>query len=262
MNRPSAPRAFALGLLMLCAAGALHSLARFLSGFSPPWATHTLLLLFVSIIAWGLSDIEGLQAVADWKRPTLFIWGGVLGTSAVAVTVGIGVLTGAVTIAGRQGTAAAALLSLLPVHLAVAAHEEILFRGLLLRIVCGRWGRFLGVTVSALAFSLFHIGQHNLQGLMTTFVLGIGLALLYVSTRSLWIAVGYHMLFNLSQLTIADSLILHDSNWVMAGGFGIEAWPLTFLVLTCLLVPTAVWFQLQRRLNSRSRFLPDDLTRT
>ncbi|MDQ7004373.1 MAG: CPBP family intramembrane metalloprotease [Ghiorsea sp.] len=67
--------------------------------------------------------------------------------------------------------------------------EEIIFRGLLYRMLRERWGVGVSVLVSAAFFSLVH---HGLL-LSPQLVGGVIFALAYEWSRSLWIAIGLHM---------------------------------------------------------------------
>jgi len=67
--------------------------------------------------------------------------------------------------------------------------EEIVFRGLLYRMLRERWGVIISVAVSALFFSLVHHGLLISPQLLG----GIIFALAYEWSRSLWVAIALHM---------------------------------------------------------------------
>ncbi|WP_051938320.1 CPBP family intramembrane glutamic endopeptidase [Ghiorsea bivora] len=67
--------------------------------------------------------------------------------------------------------------------------EELIFRGLLYRMLRERWGVWLSVTVSAAFFSLIHHGML----LSPQLIGGIIFALAYEWSRSLWVSIGLHM---------------------------------------------------------------------
>lgn len=71
--------------------------------------------------------------------------------------------------------------------------EELLFRGLLLRWIQGRWGTTVAVLVSSVLFGLWH---GNLAASLPLAVVGVVLALLYVRTGNLWAAIWLHAGFN------------------------------------------------------------------
>ncbi len=86
--------------------------------------------------------------------------------------------------------------------------EEILFRGLLYRILRERWGVVLSVVVSAAFFSMVHHGLLLSPQLLG----GMIFALAYEKSRSLWVSIGLHMgansaVYTLSMLDLATLYI-------------------------------------------------------
>jgi len=77
--------------------------------------------------------------------------------------------------------------------------EELVFRGLVYRMLREQWGVAISVAVSAVFFSLMH------QGLLISpqLVGGIIFALAYEWTKSLWVAIGLHMGANASVYLLA-----------------------------------------------------------
>ena len=81
--------------------------------------------------------------------------------------------------------------------------EETIFRGALLPVLAKRWGTAGGVVLSALLFAMAHISIGELAPLT---VLGVGLALLRVSTGRLLPSVLMHALWN--AVTFLNLLVL------------------------------------------------------
>jgi hypothetical protein len=81
--------------------------------------------------------------------------------------------------------------------------EETIFRGALLPVLAKRWGTAGGVVLSALLFAMAHISIGELAPLT---VLGVGLALLRVSTGRLLPSVLMHALWN--AITFLNLLVL------------------------------------------------------
>ena len=71
--------------------------------------------------------------------------------------------------------------------------EELVFRGALLPVLAQAYGRVLGVIVSALVFALAHLSVGEFPPLV---VLGLGLALLRLSSGRLFPCVLMHSLWN------------------------------------------------------------------
>ncbi|MGW6422994.1 CPBP family intramembrane glutamic endopeptidase [Nocardia sp. NPDC055053] len=137
---------------------------------------------------------------------------------------------------------------------AVAVAEEILFRGIVFRILEERTGTVVALVVSALLFGAAHLvnGDATLLGTLSIAVTGGTLtAAAYVATRSLWLPIGLHFGWNFIQggvfgVTVsgsgtASNGLLHTSlsgsSLLTGGAFGPEA--SLFALLVCL-VPTAV----------------------
>jgi membrane protease YdiL (CAAX protease family) len=77
--------------------------------------------------------------------------------------------------------------------------EEIIFRGLLYRMLRERWGIALSVVVSAVFFSMVHHGSLLSPQLLG----GIIFALAYEWSRSLWVSIGLHMGANSAVYTLS-----------------------------------------------------------
>jgi membrane protease YdiL (CAAX protease family) len=84
-------------------------------------------------------------------------------------------------------------------------YEELIFRGTLLYILIRRWGAKQGIIVSALAFGIYHWFSYNLFGnvaamiyvFIITAVMGLILAYAYAKTFSMYIAIGFHLGWNI-----------------------------------------------------------------
>jgi uncharacterized protein len=86
--------------------------------------------------------------------------------------------------------------------LSVAMLEELLFRGVLLRITEEVSGTAVAIVVSSVLFGLAHAanpGATPFTIFALTVELGILLSLAYVLTRNIWLAVGIHMAWNFMQ---------------------------------------------------------------
>ena len=81
--------------------------------------------------------------------------------------------------------------------------EELVFRGVLLPVLSREFGVSLGIVISALVFGIAHLSIGELPPL---FVLGIGLAILRLSTGRLFPCVLMHSLWN--GITFANLLLL------------------------------------------------------
>ncbi len=90
--------------------------------------------------------------------------------------------------------------------------EELLFRRVAVSVLAARFGTTGGILLSSLLFSLFHLPWWLISGevtglalvstLVTLFGYGIGFALLYSFTNSLWASVLPHCVNNLIAFTL------------------------------------------------------------
>lgn len=85
---------------------------------------------------------------------------------------------------------------------AAAVTEELLFRGILFRIVEGRIGTWLALTLTGLLFGVSHLfnAHATLWGAIAIAVEAGGmLAAAYAATRNLWVPIGLHFAWNFAE---------------------------------------------------------------
>ncbi len=81
--------------------------------------------------------------------------------------------------------------------------EEIIFRGVLLPALAGRWGMTTAVVGSSLVFSAIHLVP---VAIPAVFLFALVVGWLFVRTRSLWVCILAHALFNAIGLAAAYAL--------------------------------------------------------
>lgn len=125
--------------------------------------------------------------------------------------------------------------------------EEVLFRGVLYRLVEGWAGTWGSLAVSALVFGGVHLGNPRATwwgAVAIALEAGIAFGLLYALTRSLWIVMGFHAAWNVVQGPVLGSAIsgatLDGEGYIrsyaagpeiLSGGqFGLEASILSVIV--------------------------------
>lgn len=94
--------------------------------------------------------------------------------------------------------------------LGVATVEEILFRGVVFRIVEERWGSLVALIVSALLFGGLHLlnPAATLWGALAIAIEGGLLAgAAYLATRSLWLPIGIHLGWNFAESGIFGATV-------------------------------------------------------
>jgi hypothetical protein len=144
--------------------------------------------------------------------------------------------------------------------LMAAVLEEILFRGVLFRIVEQSLGTWRAVGISALLFGALHVLSPNptwLGLVAIVFEAGILLAGAFVLTRRLWLPIGLHLAWNFAEggifgLAVSGSQsrggllrgVLTGPTWLTGGAFGAEA---SAVAIGWCLIAASVLFVLAAR---------------
>lgn len=196
-----------------------------------------------------------------------------LGREGALAELGKGVAIGAVLLTASVGIVAAfghytvaavnpwtALLAPLSVSLASAYTEELLFRGVLLRILEEFLGTWIALLGSSALFALIHAANPNatlFSALAIFLEAGILLGAAYILTRRLWLAIGIHFAWNFTQAGIFGVNVsgtsfggLLDSELsgpplVSGGRFGVET--SVFAVVLCLGVAIVLLVRAHRK---------------
>jgi hypothetical protein len=130
--------------------------------------------------------------------------GAVLG--AVMMSVSVGVLAGAGWYRASSATFdSAVVLRALALFLGVALAEEVVARGIVLRVLEERYGSVPGLLVSSALFGAGHLGNDHATLLAAASIAvsaGLILGAVWMLTRTLWVAVGVHWTWNLFEGTV------------------------------------------------------------
>lgn len=149
--------------------------------------------------------------------------------------------------------------------LMVAASEELVFRGYILRNLTKSFNRWLALVISAALFAVVHASNPGISmvALFNTFMGGLLLGVLFFQSGSLWSPVFFHFSWNFIQGPVIgfpvsghrfDSLFLlqQKNNILLNGGiYGLEGSPVASLVLLAAFV---YWAFLLRRPYPRVRY--------
>ncbi|MEV6154980.1 type II CAAX endopeptidase family protein [Nonomuraea sp. NPDC052129] len=186
------------------------------------------------------------------------------------ILVGIGLFTAVIVniafMGGYRvdgGGSLAGAIGLVGFMAAAAVTEELLFRGVLFRIVEERTGTWIALTLTGLVFGMAHLfNQHaSLWGALAIAIEGGGmLAAAYVATRTLWVPIGLHFGWNFAAAGIfstevsgngATEGLLHGVTsgpaLLTGGDFGPEGSP--YSVVFCVLATIAFMWLARRRGN-------------
>ncbi len=146
--------------------------------------------------------------------------------------------------------------------LIVAFTEEIAFRGYILNNLMQSTSRWIALTISAIAFALFHFtnpGGNSILPMLNIFVAGYLLGINYIYTKNLWFAIALHFAWNFFQGPIlgyevsgfaATSLFqqtLKGPALLTGGDFGFEG------SLICLILNTIACVLLWQYYSSREK---------
>lgn len=185
-------------------------------------------------------DLPIRGAFADTGR------GVALGFTIMAVTTGMAALAGAYWIAGWGNSTSAAFI-LLDAGLGAAVLEELVFRGIVFRWLEELTGSWAALALSALLFGFMHGSNPNATTFSSVAIAieaGILLGGAYMLTRNLWLAIGIHFGWNVTQGYIFDVPVsglqvdgLVDArfggNELLSGGaFGLEASIFALIIAT------------------------------
>ena len=138
--------------------------------------------------------------------------------------------------------------------------EEILLRGVVLRMLEELFGSWAAILLSGLIFGFLHAGNPNADWWSSTAIAieaGVWCGVLFCLTRSLWVVIGLHAAWNIAQgpiygvtvSGIAQHGIINAQIagpwWLTGGSFGLEA-ALTSVILS-LCVTGYFGYQLAQR---------------
>jgi membrane protease YdiL (CAAX protease family) len=167
-----------------------------------------------------------------------------IGASLLAATMGILAALGVYQVTGSDRWTV--VIVPLAELILVGFLEEILFRGILFRIVEESLGSWISLALSAVLFALAHLANADvtLLAVGVTAVAGVFFAAAYMVTRRLWLCVGIHIAWNFAQGEIFSVTVsghqskgllqgkLVGAEWLTGGAYGAEASVITLLVLS------------------------------
>jgi len=233
------------------------------------WAALRLMRSVVAILGayWlmvWLFERRPLDELAPRPAPLHIAAGWLLGTLILLVSTGAIALAGGFAVLGTNADAPL-LVPLIVLGLGAGITEEIMFRGVLFRVVEEAFGTWSAVVVSALFFGAVHLGNPNAtwwSSLAIAIEAGFLLGIAFAATRSLWFVMAMHAAWNFTQgplLGVAVSGIAVNGlvrssprgpDIISGGEFGAEASIITLVVCVAL----ALYFT--RRAAAAGRIIP------
>jgi len=250
----------------------LVTLDDFVSGRINPWRlTAVGLLPLAPVVAATLLArrfLDGRPPVASLglqprRLPAGLFGGFAAGVVFLVLNVVIITALGGFKISARPLAAGdgVALVGGLAFFLVFAALEELSFRGYPIKVLDESWRRWGAVFVTSLAFSLLHLANpgSNLLPVVNIAAAGAILALLYLQSGSLWLAISFHWGWNVAEGPIFGTAVSGMAShttlfiaraagpaWLSGGGFGPEASVVLTATAACVIVSLLV-FQPFRR---------------
>ena len=180
-----------------------------------------------------------------------------IGLGFFVLVAGVMTVAGAYRVAG-VGFQAAAQLKALFYFLLVAVCEEVVFRGVLFRLIDDRWNTVVALLISALVFGAAHFtnpGATWWSSLAIAVEAGLLLGAAYKFSGNLWLPIGIHWIWNylegpvlgfaVSGIPVPDKIlspVITGPAWLTGGAFGAEASAVAVgvgLILTVLLLLNA-----------------------
>ncbi|MDR1449712.1 MAG: CPBP family intramembrane metalloprotease [Propionibacteriaceae bacterium] len=172
-------------------------------------------------------------------RRWVWLFGGLaFGAAAIALTVGLLALAGAYKVTGFDPSYSP-WADLVSAGLVAAICEELIFRGMVFRLLEDALGSWLAVALVSAAFGAIHLAnpEGTVLGAVGVAVEGgIVTTAVYILSRSLWWCVGEHFAWNIVQGPVFGSAIsgsgeprgwivaeMSGPDWLTGGAFGVEA---------------------------------------
>ncbi|MGW0808143.1 CPBP family intramembrane glutamic endopeptidase [Nonomuraea sp. NPDC002799] len=214
-------------------------------------------LVYARVVRW--SERRAPEEVATRGAARAVARGALIGVAMFAAVIVNIAFLGGYRIEGLGSVGGA--VGLIGFMAAAAVTEEVLFRGILFRIVEERTGTWIALTLTAVLFGLLHlVNPHaNLWGAIAIAIEAGGmLAAAYAATRTLWVPIGVHFGWNFAASGIfstevsgngATEGLLHGVTsgpaLLTGGAFGPEASPYA-VVFGLLLMLVFMWLARRR----------------
>ena len=233
--------------------GMAHSVLRVISPLASAGSGYIGYYLFVRYIerraAIELDPRNGLRLVTIGLMIGILLFG---------ATMGILGLIGLYTVTGSNSPAT--VVAPLAAAISAGILEELVFRGVIFRILELRFGTWVALLASAALFGLLHLLNPNasIQGAVAIiFEAGILLAAAFVLTKHLWFPIGIHIGWNFAEGGLfgaavsggAASGLLKGATtgpvWLTGGDFGPEA--STVAIVICVTVASGLLLAATRR---------------
>lgn len=96
-----------------------------------------------------------------------------------------------------------------------AVGEELVFRGYPFQTLLTTVGKWPSILIVSSIFAILHFRTHGISAIVAAGLLGLLMAVLYLQSRSLWVAIGFHATVN--AVSYAIPVKGGEENWLYAG---------------------------------------------
>ncbi len=201
------------GIISIILDKGLNNLNQALFGEALGTAGLSLLSAYTVFLGIALGFLACLAIVRPWRPYLKALWRGpsgnrvwmlvaglLLGLASNALCVGIGVLTGSLQLEFTQFSGVGLLAFLVYIFIQ-ASTEEIVSRGFVYQRVYRTYGMWPAVIVSAATFAIMHTFNDGFSLLpcINIFLIGVVYALAVRYLDSIWVTMGAHTAWNLTQ---------------------------------------------------------------
>ena len=216
------------------------------------------LLQIAVVIGWsamGFAVYIGLVRLIERRPVTELALPGMGRELGTGILVGAGLYTACILLLMVMGiykidglNPVSYLLPALALPLSSGIFEELLFRGVLFRIVEEWLGSWISLVVSSLVFGLVHLMNPAATVMGAVFIsveAGVLLAAAYMLTRRLWMSMGFHIAWNYTQSGVFSGIVsggyvepglikpvIDGPTLLTGGGFGVESSVIAFVLCT------------------------------
>jgi len=189
----------------------VRSLGSLLTASAPSWLAILLeglaYLAGVVVLTWAFCRFVDRASLRDlglqrqgWLPMLAAGWG--LGAFLELFVVVALAIAGGLTIESSPTWRSLVFIASVVSWIITSFNEELAFRGYIMQRLDQAWGTPAAVVVSSIVFSLVHILNPNVDlfAIVNLFLAGVMLACGYLVTRSLWLPIGLHIAWNLTEI--------------------------------------------------------------
>jgi uncharacterized protein len=230
----------------------LHWSREMVTFVAAPAAAVIMLTLFT--LYTRAIERRAVTELSPQRAPREIIVGFLAGVLCMALVFGVLWASGAyrITGIGRWSVLGVPLVS----SLVAGVFEELLFRGVLFRLVEDSWGSYAALAISSLFFGAAHLFNPNATWLSSVAIMveaGIFLGATYMLARSLWLPIGLHAGWNFTEGGVFGASVsgtpphgwlqssISGPVWLSGGEFGPEASVVAVVICGGIGIALVLW---------------------